>query len=95
MEFRDVSKPESETASTTETRELKTTPEEAIESAHQGLREQLAAELLSRILGCSPTFYATRFDTRVVLIDGKELDRPFMHRRPWESRLACALPPIT
>ena len=33
------------------------TPEEAIELAHQGLREQLMAELLTRILGCSPTFF--------------------------------------
>lgn len=35
----------------------KTTPEEAIELAHQGLREQLAQELLARILSCSPTFF--------------------------------------
>lgn len=35
----------------------KTTPEEAIELAHQELREQLAQELLSRILSCSPSFF--------------------------------------
>jgi restriction system protein len=34
-----------------------TTPEEAIELAYQGLREQLAQELLSVILSCSPTFF--------------------------------------
>ncbi len=33
------------------------TPEEAIESAYQGLRQQLAQELLAKILGCSPTFF--------------------------------------
>jgi restriction system protein len=33
------------------------TPEEAIELAYQGLREQLAQELLTRILSCSPTFF--------------------------------------
>lgn len=33
------------------------TPEEAIELAHQGLREQLAQELLLRIMACSPTFF--------------------------------------
>jgi restriction system protein len=34
-----------------------TTPEEAIELAYQGLRDQLAQELLVRILGCSPLFF--------------------------------------
>ena len=34
-----------------------TTPEESIELAYLGLREQLAQELLSRILACSPTFF--------------------------------------
>lgn len=33
------------------------TPEEAIESAYQGLRDQLAQELLSVVLSCSPTFF--------------------------------------
>lgn len=55
LEFRDASKPES--ASVSEVAPSKTTPEEAIELAHQGLREQLAQELLSRILSCSPTFF--------------------------------------
>ena len=33
------------------------TPEEAIESACQGLRDQLAQELLGVVLSCSPTFF--------------------------------------
>lgn len=33
------------------------TPEESIEIAHQTLREQLAQELISRLLSCSPTFF--------------------------------------
>lgn len=37
--------------------ENEATPEEAIESAYQGLRQQLAQELLTRMLGCSPTFF--------------------------------------
>jgi len=57
IEFREASKPEIGAAATVELPQTKTTPEEAIELAHQGLREQLAAELLSRILGCSPTFF--------------------------------------
>jgi len=57
MEFREASRPENGVATATELPQSKTTPEEAIELAHQGLREQLAAELLGRILGCSPTFF--------------------------------------
>ena len=57
IEFRDASKPEISAATAVEMPQTKTTPEEAIELAHQGLREQLAAELLTRILGCSPTFF--------------------------------------
>ena len=37
--------------------ETESTPEEAIENAYQGLRQQLAQELLTRILGCSPAFF--------------------------------------
>jgi restriction system protein len=37
--------------------EEEATPEEAIESAYQGLRQQLAQELLTKILSCSPTFF--------------------------------------
>ena len=37
--------------------EVETTPEEAIENAYQGLRHQLAQELLAKILKCSPTFF--------------------------------------
>jgi restriction system protein len=57
IEFRDASKPTNGVAAAVEQPQTKTTPEEAIELAHQGLREQLAAELLVRILGCSPTFF--------------------------------------
>jgi restriction system protein len=34
-----------------------TTPEESIEAAYQGLRDELSDELLARILSCSPTFF--------------------------------------
>lgn len=57
VEFREISKPQNGVISPTEAAPLKTTPEEVIELAHQGLREQLAQELLSRILSCSPTFF--------------------------------------
>ncbi|RYF75771.1 MAG: restriction endonuclease, partial [Comamonadaceae bacterium] len=57
IEFREASKSESGAAATAELPQAKATPEEAIELAHQELREQLAAELLSRVLGCSPTFF--------------------------------------
>jgi restriction system protein len=59
IEFRDASKPETGSGEVTviELPQSKTTPEEAIEVAHQGLREQLAAELLTRILACTPTFF--------------------------------------
>lgn len=59
MEFRDASRPENDAdaVAVTGLPQSKTTPEESIEVAHQGLREQLAAELLSRILGCTPTFF--------------------------------------
>ena len=57
IEFRDVSR-----SNTTQTQAVElplstTTPEEAIELSYQGLREQLAQELLARILSCSPTFF--------------------------------------
>jgi len=57
IEFREISKPENGTIVPTEVAPSRTTPEEAIELAHQGIREQLAQELLSRILSCSPTFF--------------------------------------
>lgn len=57
IEFREASKPDNGVAAPFELPQSKTTPEESIELAHQGLREQLASELLSRILGCSPTFF--------------------------------------
>lgn len=57
IEFRDISKPGAEPTQAAELPLAKTTPEESIELAYQGLREQLAQELLSRILSCSPTFF--------------------------------------
>lgn len=57
IDFRDASKPESNAVLATEQPQSKTTPEEAIEVSHQGLREQLAEELLAKVLGCSPVFF--------------------------------------
>lgn len=58
IEFRDVSQNNRETT-TTESVAIATeqTPEEAIELAHQSLRLNLAQDILSRILLCSPTFF--------------------------------------
>ena len=57
IEFRDVSKSNANQIQAVELPLATTTPEEAIELAYQGLREQLAQELLTRILSCSPTFF--------------------------------------
>jgi restriction system protein len=57
IEFRDMSKSSTAQVLPTELPINTTTPEEAIELAYQGLREQLAQELLTRILSCSPTFF--------------------------------------
>ena len=57
IEFRDISKTSSDLTQLPELAPAKTTPQEAIELANQGLREQLAQEILSRILLCSPTFF--------------------------------------
>ena len=61
MKFRENSKATNEIATVLGAPETvavaTTTPEEAIEFAYQGLREQLAQELLSVILKCSPTFF--------------------------------------
>ena len=61
MEFKDVSKATNGTTTVSEPAAAipvaTTTPEEAIELAYQGLREQLAQELLSVILSCSPIFF--------------------------------------
>jgi restriction system protein len=57
IEFRDLPRPGRDAPEPAEAITPKTTPEESIELAHQGLREQLAQELLSRILACSPTFF--------------------------------------
>ena len=59
MKFREASKVTNEIATDLEAPEAvaTATPEEAIELAYQGLREQLAQELLSVIMSCSPTFF--------------------------------------
>lgn len=59
VEFKDASRVSSEIKIyTEETAPVATaTPEEAIELAYQGLREQLAQELLAVVLSCSPTFF--------------------------------------
>lgn len=57
IEFREISKQENDAVVPAEIAQSKTTPEEAIELAHQGLREELSHELISRILSCSPTFF--------------------------------------
>lgn len=58
IEFRDASRNNRETT-TTESVAIATeqTPEEALELAHQSLRLNLAQDILSRILACSPTFF--------------------------------------
>ena len=55
--FRDTTKLTSEAPQSIVFPLEKTTPEEIIEVAHQGLREQLSQELLARILICSPIFF--------------------------------------
>lgn len=61
IEFRDVSKTTNETKTDSEPAGAgpvaTATPEEAIELAFQGLREQLVQELLAVVLNCSPTFF--------------------------------------
>ena len=57
IEFRDMSRSDSVGAVVREQMAPNATPEEAIEAAHQGLRSQLAGELLSRVLSCSPAFF--------------------------------------
>lgn len=58
VEFRDASR-NSRDAETTESVATATerTPEEALELAHQSIRLNLAQDILSRILSCSPTFF--------------------------------------
>jgi restriction system protein len=56
IEFRDASRPEGDAPVAPETPQT-TTPEEVIETAHQGIRRQLAQDLIARVLSCSPTFF--------------------------------------
>jgi len=57
LDFRDSTKSPNGAESQSDLPQSRTTPEESIELAHQSLRDQLAAELLTRILGCSPMFF--------------------------------------
>lgn len=57
LEFRDSSRPSQESEQSTDSAPPTATPEESLELAYLGLREQLSQELLSRILSCSPTFF--------------------------------------
>ena len=57
MEFREAARTAACHAELPEALSPTATPEEVIELAHQGLRDQLGQELLARILGCSPTFF--------------------------------------
>jgi restriction system protein len=61
LEFRDATKAagdnKADALATGSASHLAGTPEEAIETAYLGLRNQLALELLGVVLGCSPTFF--------------------------------------
>ena len=57
IEFKEMSRPDKGQRQAVEASLVQTTPEETIELAYLGLREQLGQELLSRILSCSPTFF--------------------------------------
>jgi len=61
IEFRDISKAANQIKPDSEPHDAvpvaTATPEEAIEIAYQGLRVQLAQELLAVVTNCSPTFF--------------------------------------
>lgn len=57
LAFKEVSRTDKEVGSVASCASPQATPEESIELAYLGLREQLAQELLARILSCSPTFF--------------------------------------
>lgn len=57
LEFKELSRPDKGQRQAIENSHTQSTPEETIELAYLSLREQLAQELLSRILSCSPTFF--------------------------------------
>jgi restriction system protein len=57
LEFRGGAKDDQSASAKAEVAQAQATPEEAIELAHQSLREQLAQEVLARVLGCSPAFF--------------------------------------
>lgn len=57
LDFKELSRPDKGQRHVSENSNPQSTPEETIELAYLSLREQLAQELLSRILSCSPTFF--------------------------------------
>lgn len=57
IEFKELSKSNREQRQPPESTHSQSTPEETIELAYLSLHEQLAQELLARILSCSPTFF--------------------------------------
>jgi len=58
MEFRDNNKDEqNSTPSTPQQLNIEQTPEEQLDQAYQILRKELAQEVLTRVLSCSPTFF--------------------------------------
>jgi restriction system protein len=57
VEFKNLSRSKPESATELEFATSDTTPEESIEIAYQGLRDQLGQELLSRVLSCPPSFF--------------------------------------
>ena len=57
LDFREASRSVSVPTDVPELTPNRSTPEETIELAHQGLRAQLGQELLARILACSPSFF--------------------------------------
>ena len=56
-EFREPSKSGQVVGAAVSTGDDLQTPEESLEQAHQRIRDELAAELLQKILGCSPAFF--------------------------------------
>lgn len=58
LEFQNTSRTDNDLASTTSNTELnEQTPEENLDSAYQGIRKALAAELLKKVVELSPTFF--------------------------------------
>lgn len=57
VEFKNVSRKQSEIETPSKEYETERTPEESLEFAHQKLRQNLAQDLLEKIKSCSPAFF--------------------------------------